>query len=472
MKIIPVILSGGFGTRLWPLSRQTMPKQFLKNIFGEEVLFSKALKLVSNQDIFSTPIVVTNQEHKFFVLREYQDLGISAENIILEPCPKNTAIAIICACLQIKKVYNKEKVELLVLSSDHLVEDKELFEASVLNATEVVKNKIITFGVKPNFPATGYGYIKKSKKISENCFAIEKFTEKPNEDIAELFLKDESYLWNAGIFLLDSDLYLEESKKYLSEQLKIAIKSMDNAKYSNGCYAIEYNDYQPAAEISVDYGILEKSHNIAVTELKSRWSDVGDFNSIYQASKKDENNNVIFGDVKTYESSNSLIYSHNSLIACLGLSNIVAVQTDNAILIANKNKVQDIKKIVNDLSLKNSDKIRFHNKVFRPWGYYEILAEEISFKVKRILINARSSISLQLHKFRSEHWVVIRGTATVQNDQKISILNPGESTFIPANTKHKLSNETNDDLEIIEVQMGEYCGEDDIERFEDVYGRS
>ena len=471
MKIIPVILSGGFGTRLWPLSRQKMPKQFLNNIFGKETLFSKALNLVSNHNIFLPPIVITNEEHKFFVLDEYKKLDIRPKNIILEPCSKNTAIAIMCACLEAQKVYQREDVQLMILSSDHLIESQELFEASILNGAEVVADKIITFGVNPDFPATGYGYIKKSQPISNKCFGVKKFTEKPDKETAESFLKDGGYLWNAGIFLLQSNIYLQEAKKYLGRQLEIAIRSMNNAIQKDYCNSIRLVDYNDADEISVDYGILEKSQNVAITELMSKWSDVGDFSSIYQASAKDKDNNATFGDVEMYDSSNSLIYSHNSLIACLGLDNIAVIQSDDSILIANKSKVQNIKEIVGDLSLKNSDKVKFHNKVFRPWGYYENLVDGGLFKVKKILINPHSSLSLQSHKFRSEHWIVVKGSAVVHNDEQVLNLNYGESTFIKSGAKHRLLNEGDEDLEIIEVQIGCYLGEDDIKRFEDIYGR-
>ncbi len=472
MKIIPVILSGGFGTRLWPLSRQKMPKQFLNNLFGKEALFSKALMLVGNQDIFLPPIVITNEEHKFFVLDEYAKLDIKPQNIILEPCSKNTAIAIMCACLQAQKIYEREDAQLLILPSDHLIESKELFEASIINGMEVITDKIVTFGVNPSFPATGYGYIKKLQPISSNCFRVEKFTEKPDKKTATSFLKDGGYLWNAGIFLLQSNVYLQEAKKYLSQQLEIAIKSMNNATQKDCCKSINLANYIDADDISVDYGILEKSSNVATTELKSKWSDVGDFNSIYQASLKDKNNNATFGDVKMYDSSNSLIYSNHSLIACLGLDNIVVVESDDAILIADKNKTQNIKKIVGDLSSTGSDKIKFHNKVFRPWGYYKSLINGEFFKVKKILINPYSSLSLQSHEFRSEHWIVVKGSVVVHNDQQVLNLNYGESTFIKAKTKHRLSNESNESAEIIEVQIGSYLGEDDIKRFQDIYGRT
>ncbi len=449
-----------------------MPKQFLQNIFGEETLFTKALKLVNNPEIFLPPMTITNKEHKFFVLEEYKSLGIKAENILLEPCSKNTAIAVMLACLRAQKFYNQEKLQLLILPSDHLIEPKELFWQSVLSAKEAVEDNIVTFGVKPDFAATGYGYIKKSAPISGNCFKVEKFTEKPDEQTAKSFMQSGDYFWNAGIFLLQSDLYLNEAEKFLPEQLKIARNAIENSRAKNGFYNVDYEDYQPAQDISIDYGILEKSQNVAVVPLKAKWSDVGDFSSIYRVSAKDQKNNAVFGDVRSYDSSNSLIYSYNKLITCMGLDNIVVVESDDAILVADKNRTQDIKKIVGDLSSQNHDKAKFHNKVFRPWGYYETIAEEGFFKVKKISVNPGSSLSLQLHQFRSEHWVVIKGQAKVQNGEDLINLEVNQATFIPAKTKHRLTNESDQILEIVEIQIGSYLGEDDITRFEDVYNRN
>ena len=471
MKIVPIILSGGFGTRLWPLSRQKMPKQFLDNLFDNETLFSKTIKLVSNKDIFLPSIAITHKDHKFFALQQYSHLGIKPSSIILEPYAKNTATAILCACYKIIEIYQNDKVGILVLPSDHLIKSPSLFEESVKNGLEVINKKIITFGVKPNFPSTAYGYIQKSNSISKNCFDINKFVEKPNHDNANKFIKDDNYLWNAGIFLFTADFLIKEAKKYLPQGLSTAKSSINNANQDKIFCEINNNDYKNAEDISIDYAILEKSDNIATTHLKSEWSDVGDFESIHKVKDKDANGNVIKGNVASYDTHNSLIYANNNLIACLGLKNIIAVATDNAILIADKNKAQDIKKITKDLLSKNKDEVKFHNRVFRPWGYYETLSSGIGFKVKRILVNPNSSLSLQSHNFRSEHWVIIKGVATVEKENKISQLLAGESIFIAIKDKHRLSNNTKQDLEIIEVQIGEKTDEDDITRFEDSYGR-
>ena len=473
MKILPCILSGGFGTRLWPLSRQKMPKQFLNGLFDNQTLFSKALQLVNNKDIFLPPLSITHQDHKFFAADEYQSLNLELkQSIILEPCSRNTAIAIISACLHAIKIYNDTNITLLILPSDHLIKPKKLFEESIINATEMVNDKIITFGIKPTFPATGYGYIKKDKKISDNCFAIKQFCEKPNQETAELFLEQGNYLWNAGIFLLNANIYLQECQKYLPKQLDIAKKAFTSARTDEIFCELDLDNYQKAEDISIDYGVLEKSKNIALTEMKANWSDVGDFKAIYETKDKDSNNNVKEGNVITYDTHNSFIHSKQHLITCLGLNNIIAIETDDTILLADKEKSQDVKKIVKDLLSKNREEVQLHNRVFRPWGYYETLNKEQNFKVKKILVKPGQSLSLQMHEFRSEHWVVIKGIATIQKEGDIFDLETGKSTFIPIKTKHRLSNNSNDtDLEIIEVQMGQKVEEEDIIRFEDVYGR-
>jgi mannose-1-phosphate guanylyltransferase/mannose-6-phosphate isomerase len=471
-KILPIILSGGFGTRIWPLSRQKMPKQFLDNLTDKETLFAKTLKITSNKDIFLPSICITHQDHKFLALQQYLNLSLEPQSIILEPMVKNTAMAIICACIKAVDITKNEKIKLLFLPCDHLISPKNLFEKSILSALETVERNIVTFGVRPYFPSTGYGYIKKSDRITSNCFAIEGFTEKPNLETASNFVKNGDYLWNSGIFLLQADILLSESQKYLPQQLELAKKAIKNSIKDGIFDQIQDSDYHNAKDVSIDYAILEKTKNIAVTTMRANWSDVGDFNSIYKIHKKDKNHNAISGDVVLRDTKNSLVKSENILITCLGLDNIIAIQTGDAILIADRSKSQDIKKITKDLLMSHEDKVKFHNRVYRPWGYYEVIQSDDNFKVKRILVNPLSSLSLQSHNFRSEHWIVINGIATVENNGNKFDLPKGESTFIATKHKHRLSNNTNEDLEIIEVQMGERVEESDIERFEDNYGRN
>jgi mannose-1-phosphate guanylyltransferase / mannose-6-phosphate isomerase len=470
-KITPLILSGGFGTRLWPLSRQQMPKQFLSNLFDGEALFTKALNLTSNTDIFAPSIAITHQDHKFLAAAEYQKSGLKPQAIILEPQAKNTAMAIIIACLKAQQITKNDEAKLLILPSDHLISPQDLFEKSVVNAAEIVGKNIVTFGIKPSFASTGFGYIKRAEKVSDNCFAIEKFVEKPNQENADKFIENGNYFWNAGIFLMQANILLQEAQKYLPKQLDIAKEALKNSVQEDCFCQIPTQDYEKAEDISIDYGILEKSQNIATTTMRAGWSDVGDFSSLHDANNKDKNGNVTKGNVELFDTKNSLIKAQSSLVTCLGLENIIAVETDDAILIADKNRSQDIKKITKDFLAQNKDEVKFHNRVFRPWGFYETLSQGSGFKVKRILVNPSASLSLQSHNFRSEHWVVIKGVATVEKEGKIFDLPTGESTFIPTKHKHRLSNKTNHSVEIVEVQMGEKVEESDIERFEDNYGR-
>jgi mannose-1-phosphate guanylyltransferase/mannose-6-phosphate isomerase len=376
------------------------------------------------------------------------------------------------ACLKAIKLHKNEKITLLILSSDHLISPKNLFEKSILNATEVSKEKIVTFGVEPDFAATGYGYIKKSQNISEHCFAIEKFIEKPDEKKAKKLLDEGGYLWNAGIFLLSADIYLKEAEKYLPKNVDVAKKALANAKEDGAFCTINLSDYQAAQDISIDYGILEKSSAVATTILQADWSDVGDFSAIYKEGVKDKNNNVTDGNVELYDTKDCLIHSHHSLITCLGLKNTIVIETDDTILIADKSKSQDVKLIVKDLLEKNKNEVKLHNRVYRPWGYYETISQDKVFKVKRIAVNPGASLSLQMHNHRSEHWVVIKGVANVQKDEEIFNLEAGKSTFIPVRTKHRLANNSKELLEIVEVQMGDYVEEDDIIRYQDNYGRT
>lgn len=472
MKILPVILSGGFGTRLWPLSRQAMPKQFMHDLFAKGNLFTKALKLVSDKELFLPPMAITHQNHKFFAIDSFISLGIEPTKIILEPQAKNTAMAILIAAIEAKKIFRDDNVNILVLPSDHLISPKGLFIESIENAMQVVDKKIITFGVKPVFPSTGYGYIKNAEKISEDCFSIDEFVEKPDSIKAEEYIKAGNYFWNAGIFLFKSKIYIDETTKYLEDQIEVAENAISNANDDKVFCEIRDVDYEEAKDISIDYGILEKSDNVATTEMKADWSDVGDFKAVYDIKDKDKNGNVVDGNAALYDTKNSLIHSQKNMIACLGVDNIVAIESDDVFLIADKSRAQDIKKITQDLLSKNKEEVKLHKKGFRPWGYYQTLSEGKDFKVKRILVKPNSAISLQLHNKRSEHWVVIKGVAMIQKEEEIFELKTGESTFIPMQTKHRIMNQTDVSLEIIEVQMGSYVGEDDIVRIEDDYGRA
>lgn len=342
MKIIPIILSGGFGTRLWPLSRKQIPKQFLTNLFDHETLFSKAVKLVNNPKLFLPPITVTHTDHRLLVLKEFDSLGVTPTGIILEPCAKNTAIAIMSACVQAMVSLPDEKILFLVLPSDHLIAPPELFVESVIHATEVVQDYIVTFGVEPHFPATHYGYIKTGKPVSPHCFAVNKFQEKPDKQVASQLLAEGGYLWNGGILLFQADVFLKECAIHMPAQLNIAKHAISQAAHEGLVCSIHLHDYQPAQNISVDYAILEKSTKVATTALTADWSDVGDFNTIYSTGIKDNHGNVVQGNVELQDTSDSLIHSSKNLVACTGLKNMLVVATDDATLIADRSNPEAI----------------------------------------------------------------------------------------------------------------------------------
>lgn len=473
-KILPIILSGGFGTRLWPISRQMMPKQFIEGVF-DETLFNGALKSVSSlsnkgYEILPT-VAVSNINHKFFILEEFAKAGISNGTLLLEPCARNTAAAILMACSYAKDLYHEDKVMMVVIPSDHVMEAEKFAEA-VIKAVEASNQNIVIFGISPDYPATGYGYIKKGVKEGE-VYAVEKFCEKPNQNLANEFIASKAYFWNLGIFCAQTEVMLEAYKKNMPESIKIIHQCLAESTQDANCITIKQNLYEKLKDISIDYAIIEKSNNIRVVEFKGKWSDVGDFKGLYDNLPKDENGCVNIGETVNLDSKNCLIISDSSKpVYTLGMKNTAIIKTEDAILVCDMSQTQRVKEIVALATQKHPNTVKYHKKVMRPWGYYEDITNENNYRVKKLWVRPHGSLSLQLHKYRSEHWVVISGIATVYNDGVISDLKAGESTFIAQEKKHRLQNNTDTPVEIIEVQMGSYLGEDDIIRFEDIYGRA
>lgn len=459
--IIPVILSGGHGTRLWPISRQKTPKQF-SNSVSEPCLFQKACDLTSN---FGKPIIITHKEYIFSV----EDVvDKNCDTILVEPSGKNTAPAIIASALYVKQKYGSD-VNILVLSSDHLIQEKDKFEQSVLNGLSEVNNGIIVFGVKPTRPETGYGYIETDGNLKAKCLKVTQFKEKPNIETAERFIKNGNFFWNAGIFLFNVEYFLKVAEKITPEMFNIVDRSVHNAKI-NGQQTFLSEDFLQVKSNSIDYEILEKYDSVFMTEMLSSWSDIGSFSSLYDTSQKDQNQNVCHGNVIIFETNNSFIRNDDpdSTLVIYGLKNILAVQTSDATLIMPMAKSQHVKEVVNLIPTKLKTE---HCTVKRPWGQYTVLQDGNGFKVKRIVVEPNKCLSLQSHKHRSENWTVVKGQATVINNEKITILNAGESTFIPREAKHRLCNRGDEIVEIIEVQTGHYLAEDDIIRYEDDWNR-
>ncbi len=473
MKITPVILSGGSGTRLWPISRNLNPKQFL-DFFGEYSLFQQAVLRVKNSNYFYHPIIVCNDEHRFMAADGLQKINITPGSIILESQGRNTAPAIAVAALNVIETTAQEEDVILVMPSDHIIRDEENFISQVRKAFEAAKDGyLITFGVVPNSAETGYGYIKKNAKLAkfEEIFSVEKFIEKPQKNVAENFVKSGEYLWNSGIFMFRASAYLKALQQFQNE-----IFTHCRDSYSKKISDLDFTrlaaaDFEKCQNISVDYAIMEKAEKVVVMPINVGWSDVGSWQAIAETTPKDENQNSLIGDVVTLKTNNCYINSRNGLVATIGVENLIVIALKDVVLIANKNNSQDVKELFEMLKKLKRDECSSHTKVLRPWGSFETIDIADRFKVKRITVKPNSSLSLQMHNHRAEHWVVVKGVAHVTCDDKEFVMNEDESTYIPIGKKHRLENKGETQLELIEVQTGGYLGEDDIIRFSDIYGR-
>ena len=477
-QITPVILCGGSGTRLWPLSRSAFPKQFLV-LSGKTTLFQQAVERLQSLKNLSTTLndtlIVTNEEHRFLVLDQLREMkGVKAQ-LLLEPIGRNTAPALTLAALQAIEI-NNDPI-LVVTPSDQMVQEKAAFTKSLHDAIKVAsKDSIVVLGIKPSKPDTGFGYIKKDKLEDEHhAFRVLNFTEKPDLAIAESFLKSGKYFWNGGIFVLRASVWLKAIQHFSPEIYEATLKSFNQKTNDDLFIRPNENLFKLIPANSIDCAVIEKcpssNFEIKMVELNAGWSDLGSWDAVWELGDKDKNQNVTYGDTLLENTKNSLIYANHKLVSTLGIDNLVVIETSDAIMIADRNHSQHVKVIVDKLHLQKREERALHRKVSRPWGWYDNIDEGENFKVKRIQVNPGASLSLQKHAKRAEHWVVVKGVAEVIcNDNKIT-LNENESTYIPLGHKHRLSNPGKDILEIIEVQSGSYLGEDDIVRFEDTYGR-
>ncbi|NJF25491.1 mannose-1-phosphate guanylyltransferase/mannose-6-phosphate isomerase [Thermococcus sp. Bubb.Bath] len=461
-----IVLAGGKGTRLWPLSRELMPKQFV-HFLDEKSLFQHT---VERALLFSEPseiFVVTNRDYRFRVLDDLREVGIELpeENILLEPAGRNTLPALVWAAIKIEEKFGPSKVA--VLPSDHLIEAGEAYEKAFENAEKLADGFLVTFGIKPTRPHTGYGYIKPGERIEEDGkligYAVDEFKEKPDLETAKRYVEG-GYFWNSGMFAFSTSLFLEEVAKHASEVLE-AFESSSEIEEA----------YEKVPEISIDYGVMEKTDKAAVVPLNVYWSDLGSFDAIYEVFEKDGDGNAIrIRGRKGYHigvnSKNNLIMTER-LTVTVGVSDLVIVDTGDALLVAHRGETQRVKEVYKALKEMGDERAIVHRTAYRPWGSYTVLEESDRYKIKRLTVLPGKKLSLQMHYHRSEHWVVVRGTATVVVGDKEILLRPGESTFIPAGVKHRLENPGKVILEVIETQIGEYLGEDDIVRFEDDFGR-
>lgn len=466
-KIVPVIMAGGSGTRLWPLSRAQHPKQFLKLSPDGYTLLQATLLRLKNLSC-EEPILICNEEHRFLAAEQMREIGISAK-IILEPEGKNTAPAVaLAAAYQNKK--DKDSI-LLVLAADHVIQNQTAFEQGIHQAIELANdNKLVTFGIVPTHAETGYGYIEKGTEVLSG-YSVKKFVEKPSLDVAEQYLASGLFLWNSGMFMFKTGIFLEQLSQHAHDIYETCEKSIEDTTLDLDFIRINAEIFSQCHSDSIDYAVMEKTQDAVVIPLDAAWSDVGSWSALWDIQNKDEHGNVLHGDVISIDSKNSYCHSNNKLVSLLGVENIIVIETKDAVLVADKSKVQDIKKIVESLKKENRTEHFNHREVYRPWGKYDSIDHSSRYQVKRITVKPGEKLSIQMHHHRSEHWIVVSGTAKIHKGKESFLLTENQSTYIPLGEIHALENPGKLPLELIEVQSGSYLGEDDIVRFEDIYGR-
>lgn len=470
--IVPVILAGGSGTRLWPLSRQSFPKQFLNLVDSKYTMLQLTLKRLENiTEQTLAPIIVCSENHRFIVAEQLRQINITNASIILEPCARNTAPAITIAALHAQDIYPEHKISLLVLSADHYIENIENFHFCINEALkQTYLDKLVVFGVKPTYPHTGYGYIKIGNK-KENIYELGEFVEKPDCLRAESYISSDNYLWNSGIFMFNPSLFLKEIQEYQQEIYHFCSKAWEYKTKDLDFIRVGSEDFFKSPENSIDYSVMEYTKHGVVVHLDAHWNDLGSWCSLWESNPKDNNQNVIVGDVIVEKSQQNYICASSRLVTVLGIENLVVVETKDAVLIAHKDMSQELKKIVDKLNHAERKELVQHREVVRPWGKYDCIDIGERYQVKRITVNPKAKLSHQLHHHRAEHWVVVNGTAKVTQGDKQYLVSENESTFIPLGIVHSLENPGCIPLELIEVQSGSYLGEDDIVRFKDEYGR-
>ena len=466
--MIPVIMSGGSGTRLWPLSRKHKPKQFIA-LFGENTMFQETLSRLSGIDDRQAPIVVCNNDHRFMVAEQLHELDISSANIILEPIGRNTAPALAISALQAQAT--GEDPILLVLAADHVIEDIPAFHQAIETAKiQAEAGLLVTFGIVPTSPNTGYGYIQASEKNVTS--SVKRFVEKPDLATATEYVDSGSYYWNSGMFMFKASTLITELENYAPDILANCREALSKGVKDLDFIRLDADAFSNCRSESIDYAVMEQTNKAVVVPLDAAWNDVGSWSSLWECAEQDENNNVLQGDVMIDDVQNSYIHSEHRLVSVLGVDNIVVVETADAVMVASKESAQNVKNIVNRLVDDQRDEAENHRLCYRPWGHYDSIDAGQRFQVKRITVNPGASLSLQMHHHRAEHWIVVTGTAQVTCDENVMLLTENQSTYIPIGTKHRLHNPGQVLLEMIEVQSGSYLGEDDIIRFEDNYSRT
>ena len=465
----PVIMAGGSGSRLWPLSRQLNPKQFLALVNPDTTLLQDTLARLDGLEA-AAPVLICNEEHRFLAAEQLRQAEIQPDGILLEPTGRNTAPAIALAALRARRV--GEDPLLLVLAADHTMADVAAFQASVKAAMpQAEAGKLVTFGVVPHCPETGYGYIKRGKPLSDQVHQVDRFVEKPDLTTAQDYLDRGDYLWNSGMFLFRASRYLEELGNHRPGILAACEKAMAGCSEDMDFVRLDKAAFRSCPSDSVDYAVMENTESAAVVSLDAGWSDIGSWSALWEVGGKDENDNSHYGDVIAQDCQCTLVRAEHRLVATVGVRDLIVVETKDAVLVAHKDSVQDVKKVVERIRDDGRHEHINHREVYRPWGVYDSIDNGERYQVKRITVKPGARLSLQMHHHRAEHWVVVSGTAKVTNGDKTYLVTENESTFIPIGCTHTLENPGVIDLELIEVQSGSYLGEDDIVRFEDRYGR-
>jgi mannose-1-phosphate guanylyltransferase len=466
--LLPLIMAGGTGSRLWPLSRDLMPKQFLK-LDCDTTMLQATVQRLQGLDALP-PLVICNEEHRFIAAEQMRQINQLDHNIILEPAGRNTAPAIALAAMTAVK--KGQDPLLLVLAADHIISDSQEFRQVVVQASELAAaDNLVTFGIVATGPETGYGYIKRGVEKS-GAYSVQQFVEKPDLETAKSYVSSGEYYWNSGMFMFKASVYLAELKKHRPDIYSACEQAMAEVDPDLDFIRVNKEAFLACPDDSIDYAVMEKTTKAFVVPLNAGWSDVGSWSSLWDVTAKDENNNVHKGDVLSVASKHNYVFAETGLVATVGLENIIVVQTKDAVLVAAKDKVQDVKSIVQQLKGAGRTEHRIHREVYRPWGKYDSIDNGARYQVKRITVKPGEKLSIQMHHHRAEHWIVVSGTANVTVDGKDTLMSENQSIYIPLGAIHALENPGKIPLELIEVQSGSYLGEDDIVRFSDRYGRA
>jgi mannose-1-phosphate guanylyltransferase / mannose-6-phosphate isomerase len=466
MKINPVILSGGSGTRLWPLSREHYPKQLLC-LLGNQTMLQQTVARLDGMENIAAPLLVCNEEHRFLIAEQLRQMGKAPADIVLEPIGRNTAPALTLAALALQK-HAPEDALMLVMPADHVIQHSRKFHASVAKAVTLAeKGHLVTFGIRPTAPETGYGYIKMG-----NCNTVAEFVEKPDMETAVKYIKSGDYYWNSGMFMMLASAWIAELQKFHPAMLESCKAAYEQGRRDADFYRVNAQAFGSCQPNSIDYAVMEETDRAAMVALDAGWSDIGAWSSLWEASVRDVDGNVVQGDVYLHDTQDTLLISQHRFLAAVGLNDIIVVETPDAVLVAHKKQAQNVKEIVARLKSEKRSEYQSHRRVYRPWGYYEGIDAGPRFQVKRLMVKPGAALSLQMHHHRAEHWIVVKGTARVTTGEEVFMLTENQSTYIPLGTTHRLENPGNIPLEIIEVQSGSYLGEDDIVRFNDKYNRT